>query len=302
MTEVSRLFEAVRGPLLIGTAVVLGLWIPLPAHLSVLTTPLVALLIFAAVYGSDRAAISNVDRPAFPIVAIAFVFFISLVFAPIPALFLDGPTLVGVLVAIAAPSTAGSAIVWTKYGGGDASATVLITLSAIALAPLVTPVLLAVMVGQGIQLDPLPVVLELFLVVAGGALLWWAVPEDAISEATVGQLSLLTVGLLVYVGTATSPVDAIGITDMATVGLLALAFLVLVAVVSSGAVYFIGWSRAVALFFSSGLRNLGIGVAVAGALHVRGVVVAVVVFYIVQQLFATVAAEGVRKRYRLHAG
>lgn len=302
MTKVPRLFLAVRGPLLIGTAVVLGLWIPLPRNLSVLTTPLVALLIFAAVYGSDRTALRNVDRPTFPLVAIAFVFFISLVFAPIPALILDGPALVGVLVAIAAPSTAGSAIVWTKYGGGDASATVIITLSAIGLAPLVTPILLAAMVGHGIQVDPLPVVLELGLVVTGGGLLWWLVPDNAISEETVGQLSLLIVGLLVYVGTATSPVDQIGITEVGIVGVLAFAFLVLVAVVSFAAVYFIGWSRAVALFFSSGLRNLGIGVAVAGTLHVRGVVVAVVVFYIVQQLCATVVAEGARKRYRLYVG
>jgi len=302
MIKAPRLFQAVRGPLLIGTAVVLGLSIPLPRNLSALTTPLVALLIFAAVYGSDRTALRNVDRPAFPLVAIMFVFSISLVFAPIPALFLDGPTLVGVLVAIAAPSTAGSAIVWTKYGGGDTSATVIITLSAIALAPLVTPILLAVMVGHGVQVDPLPVVLELGLVVAGGGILWWLVPDDAISDVTVGQLSLLTVGLLVYVGTATSPVDQIGITGVAIVGVLAFAFLVLVAAVSFAAVYFIGWSRAVALFFSSGLRNLGIGVAVAGTLHVRGVVVAVVVFYIVQQLCATVAAEAARKRYRHHVG
>lgn len=300
MTRVSRLLQAVRAPLLIGTAVVFGLWIPLPSHLSVLTAPLVAILIFAAVYGSDRAALRAVDRPAFPLAAIVFVFLISLVFAPVPSLFLEGPTLVGVLVAIAAPPTAGSAIVWTKYGGGDASATMIITLSAIAIAPLVTPVLLTLMVGHGIQVDPLPVVLELFLVVAGGALLWWVVPEDAVSEATVGQLSLLVVGLLVYVGTATSPVDEIGLLEVATVGLLAFAFLALVAVLSFGAVHFVGWSGAVALFFSSGLRNLGIGVAVAGALQVRGVVVVVVVFYIVQQLLATLAAEGVRKRHRLH--
>lgn len=296
MGPVRGIGRAVRGPVLILAAVALGLLVPAPDALAVTTTPLVAFLVFGAIHGRDIAVFRAEGRPQFAAVALGVVFVLPVAFAPVAAALLDGNALVGVLVAIAAPPTAGSAIVWTRRGNGDAVTTVLVAVAAIALAPLVTPAVLAVVLDHGVAIDPLPVVRELLAVVGGGVALAWVVPEESVAEAALDRLSLVVVGALVYVGTATTAMGDVATPTLAAVGLLAVGFLTLAGGVAVGAAPVVGRERAVSLFFAAGLRNLGIAVAVATTLPVEGVVVAVVVFYVTQQLVAALAAETVLDR------
>jgi predicted Na+-dependent transporter len=83
--------------------------------------------------------------------------------------------------------------------------------------------------------------------------------------------------------------------SLIVVGLTAIGFLAFTALLAVGCVSLVGRERAISLFFATGLRNLGIGVAVATTLPVKGAVVAVVAFYVVQQLTAAVAAEGLHE-------
>lgn len=294
MSDLGTFGRAVRVPSLVAAAVLLGWRFPAPDSLAVVTTPLVAFLVFAGVDGVDWRTVLAGDRLLFVVVAVGLVYVLPIAFAPVPMLLLDGPMRIGTLVVLTGPPTAGSAIVWSRLGGGDAATTVLVTTAALALAPLVTPAILGVVLGQGAPVDPVPVVRTLLLVVAGGVSLAWLVPAGAVDETTLDTLSLAAVVVLVYVGTATATVEGVSPSSLATVGLVAVGFLAFAALLASGCALVVGPERAVSLFFATGLRNLGIGVAVATTLPVEGAVVAVVGFYVVQQLAAAVTAESLR--------
>lgn len=296
MVDARSVGGALRGPVLILAAVALGLLVPAPDALGVTTTPLVAFLVFGAVRGHDAAVLRAEGRLRFAAAAVGAVYLLPVVFAPVPAVLLDGGAVVGVLVAAASPPTAGSAIVWTGRADGDDVATAVVVVAAIALAPAATPAILAAVLGRGVAVDPLPIVYELLLVVGGGLVLARAVPEGAVDESTLDRLSLGAVGALIYVGTATTAVEDVTPGALAAVGLLAVGFLALAAGVSVGCLPLVGRRRVVSLFFSSGLRNLGVAVAVATTLPAEGAVVVVVAFYVTQQIVAAVAAAGLPDR------
>ncbi|WP_302080322.1 bile acid:sodium symporter [Salinibaculum rarum] len=294
MSSIGTFSRAVRAPLLVAAAVLLGWRFPAPDSLAVVTTPLVAFLVFAAVDGVNWRSFLAGDRLSVGVVAVGLVYLLPIAFAPVPIFLLDGPMRVGTLVVLTGPPTAGSAIVWSRMGGGDAATTVLVTTAALVLAPLVTPAILGVVLGQGVSVDPVPVVRTLLLVVTGGVSLAWLVPAGAIEETTLDTLSLAAVVVLVYVGTATATVEGVSLSSLATVGLVAVGFLAFAALLASGGALIVGPERAISIFFATGLRNLGIGVAIATTLPVEGTVVAVVGFYVVQQLAAAVTAESLR--------
>jgi predicted Na+-dependent transporter len=294
MAGLRTLARAARGPSLVVTAVLLGLRFPAPERLAAATTPLVAFLVFAAVHDADWAVFRTGTRPRFAAGAVAAVYVLPVAFAPVPAAVLDGPMRVGTLVVLAGPPTAGSAIVWSRLGGGDATATVLATTIALAAAPLATPAVLGVVLDHGVAIDPVPLARTLVLAVGGGILLSWVVPSDAVAASTFDALSLTAVTVLVYVGTATTTLGGVTGASLAAVGLLAVAFLALASVLAAGCAPLVGRERAVSLFFATGLRNLGIAVAVVSALSLERALVAVVAFYVAQQLVAAVAAEGLQ--------
>lgn len=302
MMDRRALAGAARGPALVVAAVLLGFWVPAPESLTAVTTPLVAVLVFAAVQDADRRAFRSESRLRFGVGAVAAIYLLPVAFAPGPALLLDGPTRVGTLVVLAGPPTAGSAIVWSRLGGGDATATALVTTAALAFAPLATPAVLGVALGRGVTVDPVPVGRRLLLVVGGGLVLSWVVPADAVGESTLDAVSLAVVAALVYVGTATTALGTVSLLSLAFVGLLAVEFLAAAAALAAGCVPLVGRDRAVSLFFVTALKNLGIGVAVAATLPVEGAVVAVVAFYVVQQLVAAVVAESLQWSPRLSTG
>lgn len=295
MPALRTLGRAIRAPSLVVAAVLLGWQFPAPPALSAVTTPLVAVLVFAAVYDRNWRVSLSRTHSRFLAGSLAAVYLLPLAFAPIPMLVLDGAAQVGTLVVLVGPPTAGSAIIWSRFGGGEAVTTVLVTTAALALAPLATPTLLGLVLGRGVAVDPAPVARTLLFVVGGGVGLAWLVPEGAVGEKTLDALSLVTVALLVYVGTATTKLGSLSLWSLVAVGLTAVVFLAAAALLAVGCVSVVGRSRAISLFFATGLRNLGIGVAVATTLPVEGAIVVVVTFYVVQQLTAAVVAEGLRE-------
>lgn len=257
-------------------------------------TPLVTPLVVFLIYSSVRAIeIEQVDSTAFylPVLGLA----LSYVILPLTAIvvgqrLLAGPELVGVVVMVAGPATAGSALVWSRLSDSDVVLTVTIVLGSMLLAPVVTPVLVTRLLGAEVDLATRPILQELALIVGGGLILSRVVPEDAISERWMDRSSLLVVGALVYIGVASSAVTA---TSNDLIGLVAATTLILCLValgmaMAIGFVADLGHERARSLFFASGLKNLGIAIVVAASIPANGVVVAIVTFYVVQQLMAGV--------------
>lgn len=278
-----------RSVFLVVAATLLALVEPVSGtSLTPLITPLVVFLTYSSVRALDGDQIDSASL-VLPVLGIA----ISYVVLPLTALvvgrrLLAGPELVGVVVMVAGPATAGSALVWSRLSDSDIVLTVTIVLGSILLAPVVTPLLVTRLLGAEVELATLPILQELALIVVGALFLSWVVPDRVVGERWMDRASLLVVGALVYIGVASSSVAA---TSVRLLGLvvattLAVCLVALMMAATAGFVTNVGRERARSLFFASGLKNLGIAIVVATSVSAKGVVVAIVTFYVVQQVIA----------------
>ncbi|MFB6123473.1 MAG: bile acid:sodium symporter [Haloferacaceae archaeon] len=278
---------------LVVAGAVAGLVVPGAGRLSPLVTPLVIVL----VYGSFRGAAFDADgrrglgRLLACVLAVAFVL-VPLVAAASARYLVPDAARLGVLVVAAAPTTAGSAIVWTRLDDGDVQGVTVAAVVTMALSPLATPAVLSQLVDTAANLDVLPVLRDLAVILLGGAALTRLVPERLVSDAHVDAVSRLTVPVLVFVS-----VGAVKPGDVALAVVLGTA---LVAILTTGVVF--GGARAVgpalgldadevaALSFGGGMKNLGIALLVADSLGAGGAAIVVTTFYVTQQVVAGVVA------------
>jgi len=288
---------AARAPELLSIVGAAALGVALPAGgpaLAPLTTPIVAFLVFASLKGSGGTGVRGslrlvagclcVSYLALPAVA-------ALVAAP-----LSPAASTGVLVAAAAPTTAGSAVVWTRLSGGDAALAAAVAVASILLSPVATPAVLSRLSAAAVALDATAVVGELLVVVGAAVLLSRATAGRSVDERLLDRGAVAAITLLVYVSVASS--DPGGVDAPSLVGVAAAAL----AVLGAAAAVALAARRAFdlpdrivsAVLFASGLKNLGIALAVAGSVDAAGVSVAVTAFYVVQQVASGVLAAAVR--------
>jgi predicted Na+-dependent transporter len=278
---------------LVGGAAVAGLVVPGAGRLSPLITPLVVVL----VYGSFRGASFGADarrglgRLLVCVLVVAFVL-VPVVAAASARYLVPDTARLGVLVAAAAPTTAGSAIVWTRLDDGDVQGVTLAAVLTMALSPLATPAVLSQLVDTAANLDVLPVLRDLAIILVGGAALTSLVPDRLLTDDHVDTLSRVTVLVLVFV--------SVGAVDPGGVALAVVAGTALVALVTTAAAF--GGARVggpafgldadevAALSFGGGMKNLGIALLVAESLGAGGAAIVVTTFYVTQQVVAGVAA------------
>ncbi|WP_136688429.1 bile acid:sodium symporter family protein [Halorhabdus amylolytica] len=267
----------------------LGIAVPGPGSgLEPLVGPLVAMLVYTSIRAADVGDV--LERPWWLVSAGLIGTFLAL---PVVAFgvgraVLPPAALAGVVVVTAGPTTTGSALVWARLSDADVVLTAGITFVTLFLAPVVTPLVITGLLGTGVSLSPVSLLIEVALVVAGGFVLAWIVPAGTVGERGLDRLSLAVIGTLVYVGIATSPFGTAVPADVGRVAVVALCVTVLVLGAATGAAAIpgVGSARGRALFFATGLKNLGVAVVVSGALQAEGVVVAVVTYYVIQQLVA----------------
>ena len=95
------------------------------------------------------------------------------------------------------PMTAGSALVWTRLGEGNIAVAGLVSVTSVALAPLVTPLLLALSVGANVSVASLSIFRELAIVVGSTLASAGGVGTVIVTYYVVEQLaSGLVVGIL----------------------------------------------------------------------------------------------------------
>lgn len=287
-----RRFENVG---LVLAAVVLGVAVPGPGrYADVLVTPLVMFLI----YGSLRGiSVANVEYGSYGLVILCSlaVSYLVLPFGGIRVAdaLLSGDALIGMAIMLAAPTTAGSAIIWTRLAGGDSELAALASISSLGVAPLLTPAVLSALLGRGIAVPVGTMVVDLLVIVGGGIALLIAVPDRLVSEPLVDRGSGVAILLLIYSSIASVDVGAI---DPASFGAVALFVLLLlgggfVIVRATGSAAGLDRSTYLPLFFTGGLKNLGIALLIAFTYRSAMVVVVIVTYYVLQQLVGAVIAD-----------
>jgi len=295
--RVLRRLRSLRSLLLVAVAVVAGVAVPGGGpYVEPLVTPLVAFL----VYGSVRdLRPGDVDVRAYAgLIALA----LGLSYVAVPfvglriarGLLADG-ALVGAGIVLAAPATAGSAIVWTRLSGGDSGLAAAASVVSLVAAPLVTPVLLDALLGVDAAVPVADLFVDIGLVVVGGLLAARVVPRDAVSGTAVDRATGAAILLLIYAAVATA---AVGAVTPAALGALALfAALVLAGgggvSVALGRGLGLGRRLTLPLFFAGHLKNLGIALLVAVAVGPPAAVLAVVTYYVASQVAGALVADAV---------
>lgn len=264
------------------------------AYLEPLVTPFVIFLVFSSLRGLD---LSEIDASSY-----AFLFVLSLVMSyvvfpvggvALVGFVLDGGGVLGFAIALSVPTTAGSAIIWTRLAGGDVQLATVISIGSLLVAPVVTPLVLTGLVGAELGVPIRSILVDLAIIVGGGTLLAVVVPSGTVSPKTVDHGATLAVLVLIY--TSVAGVEASGITPghlLSVVGLsVVLVVFGLVASLLCKRGFGLSRTRAIPLFFTGSLKNLGIALLIALPFTDPLVVFSVIVYYVVQQFSGAILAD-----------
>lgn len=276
-------------------AVVLGIVVSGPGrYADVLVTPLVVFLIYGSLRGID---VGDVESGSYGL-AILCSLGVSYVVLPFGGIrvadaLLAGEALAGMAIVLAAPTTAGSAIIWTRLAGGDSELAALASIGSLGVAPLLTPAVLSVLLEQRATVPIEAMVIDLLVIVGGGVALLVVIPDRLVSETTVDRGSGVAILVLIYSSVASVDVGAIAVANLGAVSVVVLLLLLgafaLVRLV--GRTVGVDRSTYLALFFTGGLKNLGVALVIAFAYASATVVVVVVTYYVLQQFVGAVVAD-----------
>lgn len=276
-------------------AAVAGLVAPgVGSSLTWLVTPLVIVLVYTSLRGLAPGEISA-SAHAIPV---ALVLVISYVALPVGGTWLagavvSGPALLGFAVVLAAPATAGSAIVWTRFSGGDDRVATTGSLVSILLAPVVIPLVSLQLVDVGASVPAGPILRELSTIVLVGGVLAAVIPASAISARTVDRGAMGAILLLIYVSVAGADPSAVTATALlAIVAVSVVVFAVGVGLsIACGRALGLDRRRWLAVCFTASLKNLGIALLIVVPFGEPLAVAAVLGYYVVGQLVGASLAD-----------
>lgn len=287
--------ERYRNVVLVVGSVGLGTLVPdFGPYLEPLVTPLVIFLVFSSLQGLRLPEIET-SSYAFVVVLSLCISYVALPIGGIrlAEFVLEEGAVLGFAIALAAPTTAGSAIIWTRLSRGDVQLATTISIVSLLVAPLATPIVLTQLVGSQGTIPVLSIIADLAIIVGGGALFSRVIPSGTLSPRAMDLGSTLAILLLIYTSVAGVEVDTVtGWHLLAVVGTSALLviFGLLVSILCKGG---FGLSRTemLPLFFTSSLKNLGIALLIALSYADPLVVFSIIAYYVVQQLFGAVLAD-----------
>lgn len=280
-------------------AVGAGFLIPeLGKQLRPLVTPLVALLVYISLWdtNSDSSLISSYWN--------LLIVFLILSYGIIPVigiflvdLFLSGGTRTGFAIMLAAPTTAGSAIVWTRLSNGEVQLSTVGSILSLFLAPVFTPLLLSNLLSNTVSVPAMSIITDLVIILGGGILLYFALPTQAVSEKNINYLTSFCIMLLIYItvsGSNVTNIESDWLTQVFLMSLILLA-LGLIVVVFTKKIFRLSYSKTASLYYISNMKNLGIAVLISVS-YTEPLVLSTIVFYYVFQQFVAAIFSDIQKR------
>lgn len=290
-----RYVRRLRNLLVVLVAVGVGIAFPEAApFVQRLTLPVVAFLLYSSLAGvtvsRDRLVESVLPVLAVLCLSYAVVPFVGIYWATrhLP----DGMVL-GIAAILAAPATAGSAIVWTRVARGNTELSGIATLSSLLLAPVLTPLVLSTATDLTLPFPVSELQTNLLLITGVAVALVVVVPRGTLNDRLMRSLTTLSIALLIYAG-----VGSTGFTPDSFVAVGRVALLTIV-VFTGGllggllTVRTLGLTHRelVAVFFSGTLKNLGIALFIVLSTSSHVALVAVISYYVSQQLFSALLVD-----------
>lgn len=289
MDQLSTIVRSQRSLLVVMTATLAGVAYPgFASPLQPLIPVLVAGLIFTAFYGFSFVDLTA-QSISIPVIAslVCLYLIVPLALYPVAGAVLSGEILLGVLIVLAAPLTAGSSIIWTRLSGGNTVLSTVIVLVSMLLAPLVMPSLIALFADSTVDISVADMFVELATIVLGGGVLAYFVPNEAVSDGQLDGFSVVTMGVLIYAGVGGSA-RSFEVFQLAFVGGIAVAALCL----SAGTAYAlyahgVRSDECISVLYSSSMKNLSVSVMVAAVFGGGTIIASITVFHVVQQVVSS---------------
>ncbi len=278
-------------------AVAAGLALPeIGSHLEPLVTPLVVFLVYTSLRGLRPGEIEG--RSYALLVGLSLC--LSYVVLPVGgiqlarAVLADGAVL-GFAVALSVPTTAGSAIIWSRFSGGDVQLATTTSIGSLLLGPIATPVVLTALVGTGTAVPTTSILFDLAVIVVGGLALAAVVPSESLSPRTVDAGATAAILCLIYTSVAGVDPSGIAVGEFLRIVVVSVLLLCLGLALTllCQRVFDLDRAQSLSLFFTSSLKNLGIALLVALAFADPLVVLAIITYYVCQQLSGAVLADAV---------
>ncbi|WP_164974766.1 bile acid:sodium symporter [Halegenticoccus tardaugens] len=172
-------------------------------YLEPLITPLVIFLVYSSLRG---ARLDEIEFTSYAFLVLLSVF-VAYVVVPtggihVAEAFLTDGAVVGFAIALSVPTTAGSAIIWTRFSRGDVQLATTISLVSLLAAPIATPIILTHLIDTQSAVSAGSVLADLALIIVGGGLLALMIPSNAVSVRTVDAGAMLAILLLIYTSVA----------------------------------------------------------------------------------------------------
>lgn len=281
---------------LVVIAVIIGIIYPTGGrYLEPVITPLVVFLIYSSLRGVGIDSVTRISYVRFIGLAICLSYFVfpvvgSLLVNNIP---LPNTARLGFQIAFAVPATAGSAIIWTRFAGGDTQLATVISIVSLGLSPIFTPVVLNALSGAQTEVPVISILTNLFVIVAGGSALAGLIPDKSVSKATIDSGAMIAIAVIIYASVAGVRLHAISFDLFFTIicislSLIGVGFLI---AMSFERWWQLGRKQTLPLFFTVNLKNLGIALVIALPYTSSLVVFTIVTYYIIQQLIASLIAD-----------
>lgn len=300
LTSLASSLRNLRSVLLVLVAVLVGLFFPAAAPFVRGVTPwIVAFLVYSSLVGVSfsRAKLSRSLRPISAVLVISYGI-VPVVGSVWGGLFLsDGMTL-GAVAILAAPATAGSAIVWTRLAGGNTDVSGLSTIVSLLLAPVFTPIILRSLTDETGAVLHTGIEWQLLFILGVAAVMLVVVPDGIGDSAALDYATAASIGVLIYAAVGTTGMDrpiyvlshagAVVVVVFLTAIVAAFAF----TVVTTGT-----REDLVAIVFSGSLKNLGIALLIVIGTPSSAALSMVIGYYVSQQLLSALLIDGTSSRW-----
>ena len=206
---------------------------------------------------------------------------------------LHTPIIIGFTIALSAPTTAGSALIWSKLSGANVALTTVTSIVSIVLSPLITPILLYFYLGSQGSLPFESLLLELFFVITGGVILALVLPDKLSRSRFFSPSAKATIFIIIYASVSDITISDVVMTELIYILIFSVFLLALGAMLVGvfRRIYDLSLNDAIPVYLTSNLQNLGIAVVIGTSFGNTLIMLTIISYFVCQQLCGAIIAD-----------
>jgi predicted Na+-dependent transporter len=288
-------FLKYKNVLVVLTSVFFGATVPKYGdHFEPFITFFVVLLVYASIRGIDikQTEIKSYGKIVLISLIISFLI-LPLIGVEIAKTLSSTNTVTGFAVALSAPTTAGSAIIWTRLSNADVELATIVSIISILISPVVTPTILSELVGSQVTVPTVSILSNLFIIIVGGVMLTVVIPSNYISPSQINIGSTIIIFLLIYTSISRINLQNLVISNLFPIFATSLLLTTFIGgiIILSKYKYPIQRYTIIPMYLTINMKNFGIGILISLSFSTSIVVLTVIIYHISQQLLGALISD-----------